>query len=198
MLVEKLVENFGAIIGATIIAFFPYVVEAYKKNSKIWFGHFRRNVNTREKMNVLLHDMLIKFTAQSIRVYSYHNGDYSKSGIPFDYVSMVFEKTDRNTLEIMHSFQKMPISIFNDTLFSIMHSTTVGFLCHSVRSVEGEQRQQLLAYGCDTCYHFILTNDIKDGVVSLNFSKEKNMTQEDIDYIKWQLKEFYILQRKLK
>jgi hypothetical protein len=193
------VNNLGTIIGGTIIALAPFVAKWWEKKSKIIFNSFNENVQTRMKIKNVMQEILIRFQAQRVAIFNYHNGDYSRSGFPFDYVSIVYEEVDQNTAAAMPNFQKLPISMFTNLLDRLVKcEKTDGHTHEELSSSTGDTRQQLIAYGTDTMYHFLQSNYAKDGVVSIAFARPHKLTDEEIEWTRFKVKELYRLQNSLK
>lgn len=198
MALDNIGASIGTIIGATVIALAPTISKWWTKKSKTVFGRFNKNIATRAKIKEIIIEILHHFQAQRISIYNYHNGDYSRSGFPFDYVSIVYEEVDANTAPIIQNFQKLPISMFTDLLESIIKNEKEGYVMQSsIATLQGDVQQQLIAYGCDTVYHFPHTHKIEDGGVSIIFARPKTLQKEEIEWTKFKVKELYRLQNSL-
>lgn len=194
---NSFIVNIGTIIGATIIALAPTVTKWWEKKSKVIFGRFNKNIETRLKIKEILTELLHRFQAQRVAIFNYHNGDYSRSGFPFDYVSIVYEQVDHNTVPLIENFQKLPISMFTELLDTIVRNEKSGFVMQSVETETGDALMQLKAFGVNTGYYFILTPKTQDGVLTLSFSNKIRLTDEDIQWVKYKVKELHHLQDKL-
>jgi hypothetical protein len=192
--------SIGIVVGGVVVALAPTISDWWKNKSRDIFNRFDKNVKIRLKIKETTKEILNRFQAQRVVIFNYHNGDYSKSGIPFDYVSIIYETTDSNTTPIMQNFQKLPISLFTTMLNDIVDNQSVGYLKHCIdeENIDEETKQQMIAYGTHTVYHFIFSNQAKDGVISVNFVRNHKLDEEEINWMRYKTKELYRLQMSIK
>lgn len=194
---ESLAINIGTVLGAAAIVLAPHVTKWWQKKSKTMFDNFNKNAAARHELKELMREVLHRFQAQRVAVFNYHNGDYSKSGFPFDYVSAVYEVTDRNTQPIIERFQKLPISMFTESLTEIIKNEARGVTVTD-RNSPAEVRSQMEDYGFSTVYHFGLTQKALDGVVSVCFTAATQLSEADVEWLRHKVREMYQLQKALK
>lgn len=194
----EIYKNVGLFLAITAGFALPYAITWYKKSAKRFFNVFNKNNELRAKINSIIDEVRIRLQSQAVRVFAYHNGVYSKSGFPFDYCSIVYEKTDDNTKDIMSGMQHLPISMFSDLLTVIIAYEEDGFVRQSQKNVTGAALQQLIAYNAFTVYHFLLNGKTEDGVMSVIFSGDVTLNQREIDWCKYRAHEIFLNEKKLK
>lgn len=126
----------------------------------------------------------------------YHNGEVSHGGLPFNYASMTYEKTDINTKDINKSMQRIPISSYSKLLIDL-HKNLDGFILvddkYDINIIEIFNQ-----YGIKTSYLFKINGHIKDGSVCISYHNDISLDDETIKLVKGRVTAISQLMNKMK
>jgi hypothetical protein len=191
MQVVEILESIGTLGGAIIVAVITQVtppVVKYIKSKTLRARkeeEFKKNLTIRSKINEALIEARVLSSANRSQLLEYHNGDISLNGLPFNYTSMTYESTDVSTKNLMSDFQKVPISPFVNFLLDLDKSKD-NFLKLQNHHPDENINYQMGYYGVKTSYVFKISNNLKDGVVVLDWVEDKKveLTKEQIEDIK--------------
>lgn len=126
----------------------------------------------------------------------YHNGEVSHGGLPFNYASMTYEKTDINTKDINKSMQRIPISSYSKLLVDL-HNNLNGFIIvdnkYDINIIEIFNQ-----YGIETSYIFKINGHIKDGSVCISYHNKITLDASTIKLIKGRVSAISQLMNKMK
>lgn len=162
------VKSAGILLGGVLATITPYVANWIKKKytKPDEASSFIANTEYRIKINEALVEIRTLTGANRVAIVEYHNGNTAITGLPFNYASMTYERTDQTTREMMMNFQKIPISPFCELLLDVQNSEQ-GFI-----RVDAIYRHQEVVkfnkfHGVEVEYVFRISDNIKYGTVHL-------------------------------
>jgi len=189
---DDILKSLGIVSGAVIATVAPYVATwIQKKRSKNQEASiFIHNTEYRSYINDILIEIRASVGANRVALVEYHNGSVAINGLPFNYASMTYEKTDNTTKDMMLAYQKVPISPISELLLEIHHSKE-GY----VRVGQDYKQEGIIKlnryYGAETTYMFRIGDHVKHGTISLTWvSEDKTLTEDEIEDL--QLKVMYV------
>ena len=164
----ELLKALGVIAGGFIATVTPYIATWIKK--KLYKGEegksFLYNTEHRVKINEALVEIRTLLGANRVAIVEYHNGNTAINGLPFNYASMTYEKSDLTTKEVMMNFQKVPISPTCELLLDV-HNTEDGY----VKVGKDYKFQDVVEfyryYGVETAYIFRIGDHVKYGTLQI-------------------------------
>jgi len=109
---SDVLKSAGIILGGVLATIAPYIASWLKKklHKNEEANAFLHNAEYRVKINEVLVEIRTLSGANRAVIFEYHNGNAAINGLPFNYASMTYEKTDQTTREMLMNFQKIPIS----------------------------------------------------------------------------------------
>lgn len=156
---------------------------------------------TNTEIRAEIQDIIIEIRALSrcnrAAIIEYHNGEESHNGLPFNYGSMTWEKTDSTTKDIKLIYQKVPIGSIAKTLITL-HNKLDGFMLINDQYEDDEMKESMNHLGTKTSYIFRITNHVKDGIVNISFLKDATLDEETIKLIKDRVLTIKELMKKMK
>jgi len=162
------VKSAGILLGGVLATIAPYVASWIKKkyNKSDESTTFLHNAEYRIKINEVLVEIRTLTGANRVIVLEYHNGNTAITGLPFNYASMTYERTDQTTREMMMNFQKVPISPFCELLLDVQNSD------QGVVRVDAIYKHQEVVkfnkfHGVEIEYVYRIGGNIKAGTVHL-------------------------------
>jgi len=185
----KTLESLGVVIGAIIATTVPYIAawikSKLKKNQEGSF--FIKNTECRAKINEVLIEIRAITGANRVSIVEYHNGNTAINGLPFNYASMTYEKTDQNTRGKMAGFQKVPISPISELLLDL-HESDSGVVKVSEDYKHPGIVEFFKYHGSITAYIFRIGDHVKYGSVELTWvSEEVTLTDEEVETLHYKI-----------
>jgi len=86
--------------------------EIEKEHSIEISSTIKNSINADFKINKVLEEILIKFSADRIYIILYHNGGTFSSDIPFIKATEIYEVNERGIAFKIRDYQELPISVF--------------------------------------------------------------------------------------
>lgn len=190
MISEDILKSVGMVIGGGIAAVAPYVVTWLKDKFKKPIDEakdFLHNTEHRTLINEALVEVRTLLGANRVALVEYHNGNAAINGLPFNYASMTYEKTDHTTREMMLDYQKMPISPVCETLLEL-HNSVDGY----IRIGKDYHRPEIVDmngyHGIETSYMFRIGDHIKYGTVyAMWLNEDVILTKEELDLVHYKM-----------
>lgn len=189
---QDILESFGIVLGAIIATLAPYIGSWIKNKlgRQEEAKAFVHNAHYRALINEVLVEIRTLAGANRAAIVEYHNGSVAINGLPFNYASMTYEKTDNVTKDIMLHYQRVPISIRAELLLEV-HNSKDSFVKVDDKYSNIAVKDLNKYFGVETCYIFRITDHVKDGTVHLMWSSENaELSDEQIYLVK--LKVMYI------
>ena len=195
---SEILKTLGIVGGAAIATIAPYigtwVNKRFKKDTEA--ETFIYNTEHRALINEVLVEIRATIGANRVAIVEYHNGNAAINGLPFNYSSMTYEKSDTTTREIMLNYQKIPLSPVCELLLEV-HNSEEGY----VRVGRDYERSSVVElneyYGIKTSYIFRIGNHIKYGTVHVMWiNEDTTLTEEELNMV--HLKVLYINELMLK
>lgn len=189
---QDILESFGIILGAIIATLAPYVGSWIKKrlSKQEEAKAFLHNTHYRALVNEVLVEIRTITGASRVAIEEYHNGSVAINGLPFNYASMTYERTDNITKDIMLSCQKIPISTKAIPLLDI-HGNEKGYIKIDKTYKDYAVVDLNSYYGISLNYIFKITDHVKDGTVQIMWTNDTLELSEEIIHI-IKLKVMYI------
>lgn len=190
---DEILKALGVIGGGIVATVTPYVTswinKRLKKNDEAKV--FIHNTEYRALINEVLVEIRATVGANRVSVVEYHNGNVAINGLPFNYSSMTYEKSDNTTREILMNYQKVPISPICELLLDLHNSPT-----GHVRVGQDYERESVVEmgnyYGVKTSYIFRIGDHIKYGTVHISWVNDENVVLTDEELHTLHLKVRYI------
>jgi hypothetical protein len=180
---QEVFQVIGVFVGGVIAAISPKIIDSIKTklNKKVEIDSFTNsNIIATEINNELLR-IQGGYDAARVAILEYHNGVYSKKGLPFEYSSMRYEVTDHNTRSLMNEFQAVPVSPVAEMLLNLENSEEGYFKVHTDEEPDNILSRTHKYYGVKTAYTFKLFDTVKEGVLNIVWiSNKKDLTDEEI------------------
>lgn len=190
---DEILKALGIVGGGVAATLAPYIAawinKKFKKDEEAKI--FIHNTEYRALINEVLVEIRATVGANRVSIIEYHNGNVAINGLPFNYSSMTYEKSDNTTREILLNYQKVPISPICELLLDL-HNSQEGY----VRVGQDYQRESVVElgnyYGVKTSYIFRIGNHIKYGTVHVSWvnDEEATLTEEELNIV--HLKVLYI------
>jgi len=181
----EILKNIGVMLGGIIAAIAPYVVKWLSKRLKKdeEGKDFLSNTQCRTWINEALVDIRATVGANRVSLVEYHNGNTTINGLPFNYASMTYEKTDSTTKDLLTTYQKIPISQLCEVLLEI-HNSLDGYIKIGQDYANKTIVELNNYYGVETMYVFRIGSHIKYGTVHLMWiNEDPELTEEDLDKV---------------
>lgn len=189
----EILKAVGIVVGGVIATVAPYIAtwisKKFKKDEEAKI--FIHNTEYRALINEVLVEIRTIVGANRVSIIEYHNGNTAINGLPFNYSSMTYEKSDNTTREILLNYQKVPISPICELLLDL-HNSPAGYM----RVGQDYERESVVElgnyYGVKTSYIFRIGDHIKYGTVHVSWVADENatLTEEELDLV--HLKVLYI------
>lgn len=194
---SEIYKGIGLAIGGVIIALTPYI--------KKWFDgrklstRFNDNIQARSEIKTILDEIRIRSNASRVNIMDYHNGKENILGVPFNYVSMFSESTDRQTAGLIKEIQQFPIEPVVPILVRLISSKS-GWIYTTDMDKEEEIAVLQKSYGCASSYTFMMKESIASGslVVSYSAPPKRHLNENEIRWIKSQIIRLNNLRLKIK
>lgn len=195
-----LLKSLGIITGGIIATVTPYIVtwtkERFYKNKEA--KSFIHNAEYRVQINEVLVEIRTIVGASRVGLIEYHNGNAAINGLPFNYASMTYEKTDKTTREIMMNFQKVPISPTCELLLDV-HSADEGYVRvgrdYKYRDVVEFNKY----YGVESAYIFRIGDHIKYGTIQLMWiDGDVSLESDELEEVHYKIMYINELMKKMK
>jgi len=197
---QDLLKALGIILGGILATVAPYIATWVKKRfaKDAEAKSFLHNAEYRVKINEVLVEVRALTGANRVAVMEYHNGNAAMNGLPFNYASMTYEKTDQTTRDMMPSFQKMPISALCEVLLDV-HNSQKGYVKVNENYKYEDAVEVQKYYGIDTSYIFRIGNHIKHGTVHIMWINENpELQEEELEIIHYKVMYINELMEKMK
>lgn len=197
---DDLLKAVGVIIGGIVATVTPFIVAWIKKkfNKEEEGKSFIHNAEYRVKINEALVEIRTLLGANRVSVVEYHNGNTAINGLPFNYASMTYEKSDLTTKEVMMNFQKVPISPTCELLLDV-HTSDEGY----VKVNKSYRHQDVVEfykyYGIETVYVFRIGDHIKYGTLQIMWIQEhEDLDSDDLQELHYKVMYINSLMNKMK
>lgn len=192
----------GTFLGGITLRLFgarfrDYVINLFKSKDKKLGEIFLTNTEIRGEIQDIIIEIRGITRCNRVSLIEYHNGDESHNGLPFNYGSMTWEKTDSTTKDIKLVYQKVPIGSIAKSLIEL-HNKLDGFLIINDGYSDEETVQTMNHFGTKTSYCFRITNHVKDGVVHVSFLRDFKMDDDTVELVKDRVFAIRELMRKMK
>lgn len=163
---SEVLKSAGVFLGGVLATITPYLVSWIKKKfDKSNEGKaFLDNAEHRIKINEILVEIRALTGANRVALVEYHNGNSTITGLPFNYASMTYERTDQTTREMMRNFQKIPISPICELLLDVQNSE------HGYIRVDAIYKHQEVVkfnkyHGVEVEYVYRINDNVKYGTL---------------------------------
>lgn len=202
MINKPYIKIIGTFLGGVVLRLFgmrlkDYLVNLFKSKEKKLGEIFLTNTEIRGKIQDIIIEIRGITRCNRVSLIEYHNGDESHNGLPFNYGSMTWEKTDSTTKDIKLMYQKVPISNISKMLIEL-HNKLDGFIKIDWAYSDEETKESIKYFGLETAYVFRITNHIKDGVIYVSFINDSVMDEQTIKLVKNSVLEIRELMKKMK
>lgn len=196
----EILKNIGVILGGIIAAITPYIVKwvtgKLKKDEE--GKDFLINTQHRTWINEALVDIRATVGANRVSLVEYHNGNTTINGLPFNYASMTYEKTDSTTKDLITAYQKIPISQLCEVLLEIQNSPE-GYIKIGQDYANKAIVELNNYYGVETMYIFRIGSHIKYGTIHLMWiNEDPELTEEELDKVHFKVMYINDLMSKMK
>ena len=185
----EILKALGVIIGGIVATVTPYTVTWLRKRfaKADEAKSFIHNTEHRVKINEVLVELRAITGANRVAIVEYHNGSTAINGLPFNYASMTYEKTDQTTREMLMNFQKIPISSISELLLDV-HAAENGVVKVNEEYKYKDVIEFHRYYGVETTYNFRIGNHIKYGTVHIMWINEDvSLSQDMLDEIHYKV-----------
>jgi len=198
---SDVIKLIGVFVGGVIAAISPKLIDLTKsKFNKI--NEIDAFTNTNIIANEINNELLRiqgGYDAARVSILEYHNGVYSKKGLPFEYSSMRYEITDHNTKSLMNEFQAVPVSPVAEMLLKLEKSEEGYIKVHTDNEPDSILSRTQKYYGVKTAYSFKLFDTVKEGVLNIIWiAEKKDLSNEEIQDIQISIYRISNLMLKLK
>lgn len=138
----QIVSNLGIMVVISslfIYIFYKFFERLEKQNEKMFtaliekdkikeqthdkFFDFR--VNATEKINSLLHTLLIRARAERAYIFEFHNSGVNMAGLPFAKFSMTYEVTDKGISHVIKDYQNMPLTCLGNLITDLQKAEPI-------------------------------------------------------------------------
>ena len=176
----EILKTLGIIGGAAIATIAPYIGtwinKKFKKDTEA--ETFIYNTEHRALINEVLVEIRTIIGANRVAIVEYHNGNAAINGLPFNYCSMTYEKSDTTTREIMLNYQKVPLSPVCELLLEV-HNSKDGYVRVGQDYKEDSVVELSNYYGIKSSYIFRIGDHIKYGTVHVMWVNDDHMLTEN-------------------
>ncbi len=187
MIDAEVMKGFGEFAGGIAIIGVPLLIKWLKQRAdKVNFA--KKKMDISQMISDRLAEMRSEHSIDRLSIFEFSNGDKSCSGFPFLFVTMTYEKCERNIASIRHLFNKVPASWYVDING---HFTTsdgnYGYFFDDGRCRIGskdeftneEAAKILIGLGIKSMWAFRLGSNISYGMLNIAFIDEHRMFSHD-------------------
>jgi hypothetical protein len=176
----------------------PSITAKWSRLRKEWGDYFNHNLEIRKQISDIITELRITYHANRCNLFEYSNTETSIKGVPFEYISCTAESTDRKTVPLLQSFQKVPIMAFIEVLIEIKN-VIGGCLITNINTATGATLYNMERYGSVITYSFRVSNNLEEGVIVLTYTDELHIISDsDLEKIKSKCWEVNQLLKELK
>lgn len=178
---SDLIKSAGILLGGVLATIAPYIASWIKKrfHKNEEANTFLHNAEYRVKINEVLVEIRTLSGANRAVIFEYHNGNAAINGLPFNYASMTYEKTDQTTREMLMNFQKLPISPICELLLDVQTTEEDYVRVDALYKHQGVVEFNKF-HGIDTAYVFRIGEHIKAGTIHLMWINTAPILGEDL------------------
>ena len=200
-MIKEIVTQFGALIGAAILYLLKDWNDKYKAKKaakeeaervrletalkpvieqQAKEKHFIESLWARKHIDEYLLEILIKLGANRTHILGYHNGIKGFDGLSFLYFSMIAEKVDENSIEVLPVYQSVPCAQYTNIILEI-HEKGYIYVDSEDENILGKIHKQ---HGIKSAYKFRIGNSIAGGSLTISFMKERKFTESEFTYVR--------------
>lgn len=187
----------GVVLGGVLLVIGPALSQTLNSFFKRYLNPFSRNLEIRKQIDDLIHDIRVYVSASRVCLMEYSNTERAVNGMPFEFITMTYEKTDNYTTRIGKDFKKVHVGQFIQEM-SQVHTSEHGWVKQTIQDANAEIKYNLNFYNIATAYYFKITKDLKDGCLLVQFTRNTELPEEDIAWMKDQCRTIHRLMRRLK
>ncbi len=200
---EVILKYLGVVFGGMTFFYggriYKFILDKFSSKENKIGQIFIKNTEVRSQIQDIIIEIIGLTRANRVSLVEFHNGEEAHSGLPFNYASMTYEKTDLTTKNIITEHQRVPIGSISKMLIDL-HNNKDG--CVKITQTQNDQEvlETINYYGIETLYNFRITNHIKDGMISIvwfNSDKEK-LDNDTISILKIKVRTIRDLMKNMK
>lgn len=179
---EQYLGEIGIILAVFVIHLLKEGFKWYKSTGRTQLLNFNKNVTIDNEINRELQTLTDRIDANRCSIIKYHNGIESFDGCSFTYATMTHETVDQNTTKMIEKFQKIPLSLFSESLVKLSHSPSKYIIIDSDDSNSGIMQA---GWNVKRTYNFMLNEKLSTGILCCAYTEQpKELTEEQILEIK--------------
>ena len=177
---NKIKDHFGYILIFLLIvlgsAAKDYSVEFFK-NQEWTFSNLNSDAKRNQRINDLISELRIKFDAQNVTVFVFHNGGFFSSGVPYRKASAAYESNSKTNFH-RFDYNNIPLSYLAKLIETLTTNSDTFFIKTS--EIDSSQWKYMLLNEqyVSNYYKRIQIGQKMVGYIRISFSSEKEKDQD--------------------
>lgn len=195
---EQTLKTVGTVIGwivaGVVMVIMPEIRSKFARFARDYNKRIFHNVGIQQQIQDYVNEIRVATHADRAAIIEFSNGEVSTAGLPFSFLTMTYERTDRNYMPIRDNFIKVPISHFVGLLSMISNAKEKWLRVSADSLVEEETKYMLYKHALNNVYFFRINDGLKHGLVMISFNiiEDSHLSDDNIEFCR--LKCFEILQ----